>query len=115
MQTTFIGNRAEQVATEYLERRGYTIVDRNWRRRECEIDVVARLDGMIYFVEVKYRQSDVAGSGIEYIGPAKLRRMEYAARRWVTENRWNGPYTLSAVEVSGDCFEVTAFVDSIDL
>lgn len=113
MQTTIIGRRAEQAAAEYLRQHGYGIIDRNWRRRECEIDIVARKSDSVYLVEVKFRMTDGNGSGIEYIGPSKLRQMAYAARRWVSENDWQGPYTLAAVEVSGRDYEVTAFIDTL--
>lgn len=114
MTTTAIGRQAEQVAANYLETQGYVIFDRNWRRRECEIDIVAKKQRTVYFVEVKFRMNDDNGSGLEYIGPQKLRQMEYAARRWVAENYWNGEFALSAVEVSGSQYEVTAFVECID-
>ncbi len=113
MQTTTIGNRAEQVAVEYLNRLGHTIINRNWRRRECEIDIVTNLSGAVYFVEVKYRVSDTAGSGMEYITHSKLKRMRYAAERWVAEHDWRGEYMLAAIEVSGEAFEVTDFVECI--
>jgi len=114
MQTTYIGQKAEQVAAQYLERQGYTILDQNWRRRTCEIDLVAKKGTTIHLVEVKYRQTNIAGSGLEYITTAKLRQMAYSAERWVAENDWQGEYVLSAVEVSGETFEVTEFIESID-
>lgn len=113
MQTTYIGRHAEAAAVRYLEARGYQVVARNWRRRECEIDIVARNDTTIHLVEVKYRGSDGAGRGLEYITPQKLRQMTYAANRWVAENRWYGEYVLSAIEVSGEAYEITAFIDNI--
>lgn len=112
-QTTYIGRKAEQVAAEYLERVGYTILDSNWRRRTCEIDLVAQKDSTIHLVEVKYRQTDIAGSGLEYITAKKLQQMAYAAQRWVAENNWHGEYVLSAVEISGKTFEVSGFIDNI--
>ena len=111
--TVVVGGKAEQVAADHLVRQGYEIVGRNWRRRECEIDIVARKAGVVYFVEVKYRSTDIVGSGLEYIGPQKLKQMAYAAWRWVAENRWDGEYTLAAIEISGASYEVTAFIDSI--
>lgn len=113
MQTTMVGRQAERAAAQYLENLGYAIVERNWRRRECEIDIVASQTDTIFFVEVKFRMTDDNGSGIEYIGPTKLRQMSYAARRWVAENDWRGGYALAAVEVSGRDYRVTAFVDNL--
>lgn len=115
MQTTYIGRQAEQAAVDFLLRQGYGILAQNWRRRECEIDIVARKDGCVYLVEVKFRMTDEAGSGLEYIGPQKLRQMAYAAERWVAEHRWGQEYALAAVEVSGPGYEVTEFIDCIEL
>lgn len=113
MLTTASGQRAEQAAAEHIERRGYSVIDRNWRRRECEIDIVAKRGDVIYFVEVKFRMTNASGSGLEYIGPQKLRQMAYAARRWVAEHHWRGEYALAAAEVSGAEYVVTAFIDNI--
>jgi putative endonuclease len=114
MQTTYIGQRGEQAAVEYLARQGYRIVDRNWRLRSCEIDIVARKGTVMHFVEVKYRSNEGAGSGFDYITPKKLSRMAYAAECWVQGQRWRGEYVLSAIEVGGAGYEVLDFIDSID-
>ncbi len=113
MSTTEIGNQAEQAAAEYLVRSGYDIVERNFRRKNCEIDIVARRQETIYFVEVKYRSTDLFGGGFDYIGGQKLRHMARAAETWTMTNRWLGEYTLSAIEVGGPAFEVHEFIESI--
>jgi putative endonuclease len=115
MQTTFIGQRAEQAAAEYLQQQGYRIIQRNWRRRECEIDIIAYKNRLMHFVEVKYRRSDTAGRGLDYVTAAKLKRMTYAAQRWVSAHHWRGQYVLSAIEVEGGDFMITAFIESIDV
>lgn len=102
-----IGRRAEQAACEYLIRQGCTVIAQNWRTPWCEIDIVAFRDNTIYFCEVKYRRSDAFGSGIDYITPWKLQRMAQAAIRWVHYRRWQGPYQLAAIEVSGADFRIT--------
>lgn len=114
MQTTFIGNKAEQVAAEYLERQTYRILARNWRQRDCEVDIIAQKQGVLYFVEVKYRMTNQAGSGLDYITEQKLRRMAYAANRWVVAHAWQSEYALAAIEVSGENFAVTAFISTIE-
>ncbi len=120
--STAKGNRAEEIAAKYLESKGYEILDRNWRRPKCEIDIVASKktkknlfskEKIIYFVEVKYRKQNEQGGGLEYITPAKLKQMQLAARMWASENDWEGSYELSAVEVSGEEFEITEFLRNI--
>jgi putative endonuclease len=80
------GTLGEQLAAEHLERRGYLIVDRNYRTRHGELDIVAADARALVFCEVKTR---VAGgrSGpatpLEAIGPGKQRRLRALAREWL--------------------------------
>jgi len=121
MNTTKAGKKAERLAAEHLRRNGYKILELNWRRPTCEIDIVAskrrkegllRREMVIYFVEVKYRSGSAAGSGLDYITPRKLAQMEKAARTWVQENGWQGSWELAAVEV-GKNGELGLFVSNI--
>lgn len=113
MNTTAIGRRAETEAAAFLERKGCRILDRNWRTRMCEIDVIAERASIIYFCEVKYRASNRQGSGIDYITPKKLEQMRFAAKSWVHAHAWSGDYQLCAIEVSGSTFHVTAVVKDL--
>ena len=106
-----IGDKAESKAAKYLRRKGYIIVDRNWKTRACEIDIIAKKKSAIHFVEVKYRSKAQHGSGFDYINSAKVAQMQYAAEYWVSANNWEGEYYLSAVELSGDKFKVDGFVE----
>lgn len=107
MTTYKTGREAELAAAEYLKSRGYKIVDKNWRTRFCEIDIIAEKNQTINFVEVKYRQSNAQGSGLEYITAQKLKQMQFAAEMWVADHDWGGDYCLAAMEVSGSNFRVT--------
>lgn len=101
MQTTDIGNKGEQLASEELIRLGYEIIERNWKTKWAEIDIVARKNKAIYFVEVKYRESNQQGDGLDYITDKKLYHMSRAAELWVGMNNWPGEYRLLAVAVNG--------------
>lgn len=114
MSTTETGQRAEQVASEHLQRQGFTILERNWRTRWCEIDIVAQKGQNVYFVEVKYRRSNNWGSGLEYITPKKLQQMHFAANFWVHRQGWQGDYFLSAMEVSGAQFAVSEWLEDVN-
>ena len=77
--TKSIGDRAENAVADYLSGQGHEILDRNWRTRICEIDIVSRLDDTIYFTEVKYRKNADYGDGFAAITNQKLRQMKFAA------------------------------------
>jgi putative endonuclease len=113
MSSTDTGHKAETAARVYLEMRGYEIIEQNWRRPRCEIDIIARKDGVIHFVEVKYRFNDKQGGGLEAITSTKLRQMQRAAWTWVDEYEWRGEYVLSAVEVSGPDFTILSFIEDV--
>lgn len=113
MTTTQTGKKAEIAASVYLEMRGFKILERNWRRPSCEIDIVAEKNGVVHFVEVKYRFSDDQGGGLEAITTTKVKRMQRAAWTWVDESKWTGEYVLSAVEISGTQFTIMGFIENV--
>lgn len=84
--TTAIGNKAETLACEYLLGKKYKIIERNYKDRFCEIDIVASHKDIIVFVEVKYRARDDFGGAIGSITPDKLKRMHNSAEYWLVRN-----------------------------
>jgi uncharacterized protein (TIGR00252 family) len=112
--TTFdTGRKAEAVVAAYLERQGCTIRDMNWRTRWCEIDIVAMRQDVVYFCEVKYRQSSAYGHGLEYVTPRKVRQMRFAADFWIATHAWYGTYQLCAISVCGEDFRIDAVIKDI--
>lgn len=111
--TTNTGRKAEQAAKVYLEMRGFKIIEQNWRRPRCEIDIIASKDGVIHFVEVKYRFNDDQGGGLDAITASKLKQMQRAAWSWVDEAKYHGEYVLSAVEIAGADFAIIGFIENV--
>ncbi len=75
MNTRQVGTDKEKLAEEYLRDAGLSILERNFRSKQGEIDLIA-LDGQCYvFVEVKYRASLNRGAACEAVGIAKQRRI----------------------------------------
>lgn len=73
------GERGEQIAVDYLKKQGYKILERNFRIRGGEIDVIG-LDGdTLAFIEVKTRRSNEFGTPLEAITPWKLRSLVKSA------------------------------------
>jgi putative endonuclease len=74
-----LGKRGEDLACRELERRGYAIVARRYRRRSGELDIVARDGATLVFVEVKTRQGRAFGEAAEAVTPFKRRRIAQLA------------------------------------
>jgi Holliday junction resolvase-like predicted endonuclease len=113
MTTFATGRQAENAAAAYLKTEGFAIVQQNWRTRWCEIDIIAQKGKAVYFCEVKYRHTDRQGTGLEYITSKKLEQMRFSADAWVHLTGWQGEYQLSAIEISGPNFLVTAFLTDL--
>lgn len=105
------GHQAEKIAAQYLKKRGYKILELNWRQPRAEIDIVAQCKHEpVTFVEVKYRETLQQGGGLDYITPRKLEQMQFAAELWVTEHQHDGEYVLAAIELTGADYAVTNFI-----
>jgi putative endonuclease len=86
-----LGRYGEDLAAQHLQAAGMQLLDRNWRRREGELDVVARdRDGTLVFVEVKTRSGTGFGEPAEAVGPGKARTIRALACRWLTEHAPTG-------------------------
>ena len=81
-----IGKWGEETAAEYLTQRGYEIVARNIRTPYGEIDVIAKQNDIIIFVEVKTRTSNKMGLPEESITPRKREHMFAAADHYAAEH-----------------------------
>ena len=99
---TSTGRAAEQHAADHLERQGFEIIDRNWRNRWCELDIVATHGSIVHFVEVKYRASAAFGLPAEYINYDKSRRLIRAALAWNQAHRHAGAYQIDIISLTGD-------------
>ena len=77
-----LGAYGESLAAKYLEDLGYEIIERNWRCREGELDLIARERDSWVFVEVKTRRSDSADDGFSAIDELKQQKIRRAIREW---------------------------------
>ncbi|WP_309081870.1 YraN family protein [Zhihengliuella sp.] len=77
-----IGARGEALAADYLRQVGLEVVDRNWRSRRGELDILAHDGGTDVAVEVKARTSHRYGHGAEAVAGAKLVRLHRLAWEW---------------------------------
>ncbi|WP_158863706.1 YraN family protein [Leifsonia sp. AG29] len=94
-----LGRRGEAVAASWFESRGYVVIDRNWRTRSGELDLVLRQGATTVFAEVKTRTSVAFGHPFEAITPAKAARLRRLAAEWCSAHRPDGDVRIDAVAV----------------
>ncbi len=97
--TSAVGNRAERAVATWLEQKGFRIVERNWKTKWCEIDIVAEKAAVRYFLEVKYRSSENQGGGLAAITPKKLEKMTFAAELYNSRHVTKKDVRLAAIAV----------------
>ncbi|ASE63266.1 YraN family protein [Chryseobacterium indologenes] len=84
------GKMAEDMAADYLQKNGYTIVARNFRFQKAEIDIIAEKDDLIIITEVKARSTDAFILPQEAVTKTKIRSVVLAANHYMEEfNRDN--------------------------
>ena len=77
-----IGNTGEDIAKDWLEKQGYTIIERNWRHSHWEVDIIASKKDKLHFVEVKTRNSHRYGKPEESFGKNKMKSLKNAAEEY---------------------------------
>lgn len=103
--TKDLGNAAEEKAAQWLMDNGFSIRERNWKTKYCEIDCIAEKGDTIYFVEVKYRTSASQGGGVAAITPKKLEQMRFAAELYIARYKPTLQPRLAALAVNRNGIE----------
>jgi putative endonuclease len=96
------GAEAEAMAAAFLERKGLRVIERNYRCRLGEIDLVAREGATTVFVEVRQRASSAFGGAAASITAAKRQRLVRAARHYLSRLRTLPQCRFDALLIEGD-------------
>ena len=96
-----LGRWGEDRVARWYRRRGFEIIERNWRCSRGELDVIVRRGPVVVVCEVKTRSSLAFGLPAEAVGPEKQRRIRCLAAQWLSEQQGRGP-----VQVRFDVAEV---------
>ena len=99
-----IGSYYEQKAVEYLRACGYVILEQNFRNRCGEIDIIARYNGVIIFLEVKFRTTSVYGSPLEAVNWRKQSLIRKVAQFYLMRHglsEWT-PCRFDVIAFEGD-------------
>ena len=99
------GQKAEDLAAEHLRSKGWSVVERNFRCKVGEIDLVMKDGEEMVFVEVRARASGGFGGAAASVDAAKRRKVVRAARVWLAARGWEGPCRFDVVAIEGGRLE----------
>lgn len=99
------GQKGEEYAANFLHKKGYLIMHRNLYTRYGEIDVVARKDRTLVFVEVKSRKSFVCGSPEDSFTKNKYRLMLKSAWEYVYKSKYRGLWRVDLIAIKMNSFD----------
>jgi putative endonuclease len=110
-----VGQRGEQIATDFLTKKNYTILDRNWRYKRAEIDIVAMHGAVLVFAEVKTRSNDLFERPESAVDEKKRRLLARAAVAYMRKigHEWAIRFDIIAVVLKEEhLFFVDHFEDA---
>ena len=81
-----LGAIGEQLAVDFLIKKGYVIKERNWRFKKAEVDIIAQIKNILIAIEVKTRSSDVFGDPQEFIKDKQKKMLVVAIDEYVISN-----------------------------
>lgn len=111
------GKKGEAIASDYLRKKGYEILEQNWQYdHRIELDIVARDKGELVFVEVKTRSSVNFGYPEEFVDEVKEQHLLEAAEEYIEETGFEGEIRFDIIAIvmkSGGHCDIQHFKDAI--
>lgn len=107
------GLLGEDIAAQYLQRKGYQILVRNFRSGKAEIDLLCRIGDELVVVEVKTRKNSHFGFPEEWVSEQKIKMLTQAAEDWIEQNNFTGSVRYDIVAITqNDPPELEHFEDA---
>ncbi len=114
-RTAQIGSHGEDIAVEWLRERGFYIVERNWRIKNYEVDIIAQRWDTLHFVEVKTRRSGGWQSAYDSIDDMKIRSLQRTATAYcaIRHSRLLVQFDLIAVTMNDNGEYTVEYTENI--
>ncbi|MBR0166558.1 MAG: YraN family protein [Prevotella sp.] len=96
-----LGAWGEELASAFLQQKGYDVVERDWKFGHRDLDIIAKNDNMVAFVEVKTRRNRVFGEPEEAVDYRKLQNLRQAINYYVKSHRINCEIRVDVITVVG--------------
>ncbi len=99
MDKKFLGKKGEEEAESYLRESGYLIVTKNYRKKFGEIDIIAKKEETLTFIEVRSKSDSSLGTPEESIDENKKKRIRRNAKAYVAFNKYYGACQIDMISV----------------
>lgn len=99
MTTSESGKRGEAIASKFLRKKGYEILEMNYRYKRAEIDLIAFFDSTLIFVEVKLRKNAHFGYPEEFVTKTKAELVKSAAENYIFEKDWHKDIRFDIISI----------------
>lgn len=109
-----LGKLGEELAVEYLQKNGYSIIETNWTYQKAEIDIIAQKDDLLAVVEVKTRSSIDFGLPQDFVKPKKIQLLIKAVNAFVEQRNLDLEvrFDIIAINKSGQNFDIEHLTDA---
>lgn len=105
MTAVSIGALGEETAVKAIKKQGYKVIERNYRTRLGEIDIIAKDGEYTCFIEVRLRKNNDFGSPADTIDTVKQQKLIRTAKYYAVTNKiYDTPMRFDAVLINADCF-----------
>ncbi|RJO61226.1 MAG: YraN family protein [Dehalococcoidia bacterium] len=118
MKTRATGQLGEKLAQNFLKKRGYRIVETNYRSRDGEVDIIVSKDGILVFVEVRAKSSRTFGTPEESITRRKKQKLilvaqDYVQTHGMQESPWRIDFVAVELDNTGKAVRIEQFEDAV--
>lgn len=109
-----LGKTGEELASDYLRKKGYKILETNWRKGQLEIDIVALTGDTLVVAEVKTRSTNYFGEPEEFVTKAKQKNLIKAANGYINEKDWDleTRFDIISILVKGSQYQIHHIEDA---
>ncbi len=97
-----LGKEGEDETIKYLLKKGYTILDRNWRSGKKELDIVAQKDNLLIVIEVKTRRNNIYGNPEDAVTDLKIRRIISSTDAYIRKKCIDLPVRFDVITLTGN-------------
>ncbi|HQQ92921.1 MAG TPA: YraN family protein [Bacteroidia bacterium] len=101
------GREGERIAKAFLEQKGYSVLESNWRFKHLELDLIALHSKTLVFVEVKFRKNDDYGEPELFVNPKKQKHLIRAANEYMRQNYSDLEARFDIVSITGHMNQIT--------